>query len=772
MGRNRSVFINWLLSYIMVFLLPILIGFTVYGVVQRYYKGEFDRANSYLLQQVRQNIDTTIQDVENFAIQLAMNNKLQTIISVREASEQRDENQYKIYDAVRELQQYKASVPYISCFYLYLRKTDMVLAPEGRMDSMDYFHYTHDKSGVSYDEWKEMLRFDGIKDISTIKRVNAAGNLVDAVAYRRAMPFDKPSEPDATLVTLMDKSYFVKKMEEVDWVKHGIILILDDKNQVILSTGEAKGVNYEPPSYTMMSQSHGLLAVGDNVAIYTTSSVMRWKYVMMMSNRVFLENESRISLMILFFAVLYIIVVGFSVYNITKRNYRPIEELMNFIRARQKGEEIEKPKKSTGGAEYEYLQKTFQETLDEQAKLNVILGKQQQLLQNSYLAGVLKGSGADFMRSAAELGYLPDFISDAFVIVLIRLDDYSKLFPYDEEYELRVPTVQFVIGNVLVELFSEKHKAYILEVDGYVAALVNMHTDEGFLQFFSKKISYAKKVLNEKMGIYFSAAFSGVKRGSNAPVEAYREAERAMEYRMIFGQSALIYYGEVKDREQVYYLTAEERQKLINSIVTGNSKIAKELIDEIFEQNFQRHSISVEMAKCLIYDLAGAVLKAFQDLYVPESVRQIRVDALFLKDITCIRKAFFKKIEQACVWASKCTGTPNLLECVKEHIAENYTDATLSVSGLGSVFNLTPSYLSKLFREQTGAAIPEYINRIRLGKAKGLLSENRRTIGEIAVMVGYVNENVFIRTFKRHEGMTPGQYRSRLQLQKLQKGNE
>ncbi len=96
---------------------------------------------------------------------------------------------------------------------------------------------------------------------------------------------------------------------------------------------------------------------------------------------------------------------------------------------------------------------------------------------------------------------------------------------------------------------------------------------------------------------------------------------------------------------------------------------------------------------------------------------------------------------------------------VKEYIAFNYANSNLGVSMIGDKFELTPSYISKLFKEQTKESLPDYINKIRIGMAMHLLRDENATIFEVAQRVGYCNSNVFIRAFKKHQGITPGRFK-------------
>ncbi|MNP84600.1 HTH-type transcriptional activator RhaR [compost metagenome] len=67
--------------------------------------------------------------------------------------------------------------------------------------------------------------------------------------------------------------------------------------------------------------------------------------------------------------------------------------------------------------------------------------------------------------------------------------------------------------------------------------------------------------------------------------------------------------------------------------------------------------------------------------------------------------------------------------------------------------------MSKLFKEQTGETLPDYINKVRLEQAKVLLRDDKLSISDAAVRVGYLNSNALIRSFKKYEGVTPGKYK-------------
>ena len=95
---------------------------------------------------------------------------------------------------------------------------------------------------------------------------------------------------------------------------------------------------------------------------------------------------------------------------------------------------------------------------------------------------------------------------------------------------------------------------------------------------------------------------------------------------------------------------------------------------------------------------------------------------------------------------------------IKEFIDENYKDPDLNISQAALHFDLSPSYMSGIFKKETGISLLAYISKVRTDAAKKLL-ESEMTIAEVAEGSGFRDSAALIRTFKKNEGVTPGQFR-------------
>ncbi|MDF2669481.1 MAG: response regulator, partial [Paenibacillus sp.] len=95
---------------------------------------------------------------------------------------------------------------------------------------------------------------------------------------------------------------------------------------------------------------------------------------------------------------------------------------------------------------------------------------------------------------------------------------------------------------------------------------------------------------------------------------------------------------------------------------------------------------------------------------------------------------------------------------VNQYILSHLHD-DLSLVRLAEVVFLSPTYLSKLYKQASGIGLSNYINEARITRAMELLKDNRYKIHEIAGMVGMESPTYFTRFFKRTTNMSPQEYR-------------
>ncbi|MED3574168.1 helix-turn-helix domain-containing protein [Cytobacillus praedii] len=91
----------------------------------------------------------------------------------------------------------------------------------------------------------------------------------------------------------------------------------------------------------------------------------------------------------------------------------------------------------------------------------------------------------------------------------------------------------------------------------------------------------------------------------------------------------------------------------------------------------------------------------------------------------------------------------------------NHLYGDISLDHLAEICHLSPNYLSSLFKKEVGISISEFIQQLRIDEAKKLLDLTNYSIAEIGTFLNFNDQSYFIKTFKKHTGFTPKQYRGR-----------
>ncbi|AEY64413.1 AraC family transcriptional regulator [Clostridium sp. BNL1100] len=106
--------------------------------------------------------------------------------------------------------------------------------------------------------------------------------------------------------------------------------------------------------------------------------------------------------------------------------------------------------------------------------------------------------------------------------------------------------------------------------------------------------------------------------------------------------------------------------------------------------------------------------------------------------------------------------SPKIKELMQSAIqfVHNNFEREISITDIAKYVFLSPSYFTRAFKENTGLSPMQYLLNIRIKRACELLRETDQKVGEIALSVGFSNQQRFNDMFKKQTNMTPMQYRN------------
>ena len=545
----------------------------------------------------------------------------------------------------------------------------------------------------------------------------------------------------------------------------GIISILDEDNNVLISTSNNNMKEFQ--WIENMSKRDEICVVdgeNDNIILIAFSNVSRLKYVSVIPKGLFWKEMNYIKGLIAIALVFFILITSALSIFFTMRNYAPIREILLNIT-----EKAEIPFEQKDN-EYTFIKNIIENILNKNEMIEEQLKKQVNMIKNDFLVKLLKGKVDDeeYARNVLET-YNVRYSGDSFLVIIFYIEDYERLFEGYRSVSTRekLRTVSFVIENVIEELIKEDNECTMVEIDNNVLGyIINFNeAEKPDIQLKIKdSLIKAQEVLSNHIWIDFRCSLSGINKTFLGLSYCYQQAMDAMEYMMMFGIQRIICYEDIKKPRSNYNYYTEKESILINCIKNGNYERAKEIIDELFNDYFEGENVSIELGRCLIFSILNSIIKAigygdaisFIDEVKPVSTIS---ECKTLDEIREKINEFLKFAYEYINSENKQDDTYHLVIRVSEYVKENYKDSNLNVQTVGIHFEMTPNYLSKKFKEQTGESLLTYINKVRLEEAKRLLKQGTLTIEKIAHETGHLSSIAFIRTFKKYEGITPGQYK-------------
>lgn len=111
--------------------------------------------------------------------------------------------------------------------------------------------------------------------------------------------------------------------------------------------------------------------------------------------------------------------------------------------------------------------------------------------------------------------------------------------------------------------------------------------------------------------------------------------------------------------------------------------------------------------------------------------------------------------------------TSNYTEVCKAYISSHYREK-LYLEDIADHLGITPTYLSRLFKKDTGVRLQDYINQVRVERAANMLKYSDLSLSDIAQYVHFPSQSYFGKIFRRQMNMTPKEYRDRFKAREWQ----
>ncbi|WP_337101080.1 helix-turn-helix domain-containing protein [Paenibacillus sp. YIM B09110] len=470
-----------------------------------------------------------------------------------------------------------------------------------------------------------------------------------------------------------------------------------------------------------------------------------------------------------FVLAIAVVVIGIIwVIYVTKRNYKPIQQLVTLIHTYS----LKPPgtHKETAG-EFGFIQTTL-ESLVSETKHFQEQYREKLIMQKKYhfrnvLEGTVKMSDKNWDTELRS--YDIDTQDKTAVVYVMEIDSYLA---FTEMYNERDQSLlKFTLYSVIHETAKNNKASVWAEwtADDRISLILWIPSDQ-------EPIAGSKEIVDACRGWIEENVSFNITIGQGEPsatVEqihlSYEKASYCLQFKAVLGANRLITAEDtVRPQQEIqeYFKTIYLLSQSLRLAEADWRKHLGVFYAQIRESLLPRKEIESLMQFCL-HHLEGELMELSKDYRSiwrnihNELMRLIKrwdtVDELQNES----ERIFEMLVEKVNAQRDSHSNKGLIIE-IRSYIEHNYANSELSLDYLSSKFQLNAKYLSKMFKEEFGENFVDFLIGLRIDYAKKMLLETQKTMQSISGEVGYYNYNSFNRAFKNVVGLSPRDFRKQL----------
>ncbi len=356
-----------------------------------------------------------------------------------------------------------------------------------------------------------------------------------------------------------------------------------------------------------------------------------------------------------------------------------------------------------------------------------------------------------------------------FVLVIMENDFEETSSQYDKHL------CQFGIVNSFEEIFAEKYEVISIMLNTSRVGFIIQKADKTPIDIpeVSEKCGELQEVINNGFGFTVTIAVSSNGTSAMELTEKLKECLGSLEYKSYMGNNSIIQYSDLNSffRYDDYSTLENYQKQLLESIKSGNNELVKVSTSNI-SKYVNTNNINLSYLKNFYYSTLS-------------SINNIRISVLAVdadkkheegRDIASLLKLIEKcdsvdelnsLLEEVSMRIATRVNSFNnkslklILRKAIDYIHEHYNDQ-VTLNEVAEHIYVSTFYISRMFKKELGISFVDYLNDVRIEKAKELLKDVKYKTYEVAELVGIPDPHYFSKIFKKYAGMTPSEYKETL----------
>jgi YesN/AraC family two-component response regulator len=703
-------------------------------------------------------IDSRSEEINRLGRELSIDQRVKNLIYTRPKD---DIEKVKLATAVRNgLLSYTILNDFIEDVYIYSKYSENITSSRALYSPIMFYESIYKFEGMTYEEFIRYIETPNYNRLELKPIYESGGKSVEKVIFLKSLPDSTDSL--GTVIMVIGKEKYLNIISNAMKWDNSYYYIYNEKNELVTSndhegiytTKIKDDLSSEVKSRTVNTQS------GKVLEIKVSSSYNNWKYVAVIPYKAFVSQINSVRENTIFI-IGVCIVVGFIIsFLLANKNYRHIKNIVTFIKATYGSEEEEVD-------DYKLITQILKSSYKEIISNRSILENQLPLIKESYIKKLLQEEEEEDNESRTSKELLNinlDFKN--YIVALFKINTSAE-----EINRSKNALDKFAIRSVVQEVFNEKFSGYISEIEDNTIAYICGFNDESEEKLEAELIESSKQSMifsKDRLHISVDCGIGNVHKGYQHISKSYEEALEALNY-SVFNNEGLTLYKNIRRSGKLFVYPVQKEVQLINFIKSGKKDQALKIVDALYEENCINNNLSCEMVKFFLFDLYCSIVKLLGEIKVSNNnpifdiIKSYHEQNFSKRDALWILESIKNLISIICnmILQQRNENCSDLKEKILKYIDENYTDSQISLEEVADNFNITPQYLSKFFKENIGVNYLNYVNEKRINNAIEYLKRDEK-VKDAAVKSGFDNIGTFINVFKKHVGVTPGEYKEKM----------